>query len=214
MFRRRAAISAREEHRVKDRNSNGTGDVAGKSKGGKPAGSGGEATRGDEPRRVAGSLRLGDLLVARGVLEEAQRDEILAEQSLSGRPFGALAERMFGVSPRDIEQAWAEQYSSLAPTADLDAEEPEPYALSLIERRQAWQFRVLPLRFDGDELLVCTTRENLPRALRFTGWSIGHRCVFVITSAEQLDAALERHYSMGGSMGGSMSGVVLRAKVG
>ncbi len=155
------------------------------------------------------SMRLGDLLVRQGVLTEAQRDAVLAEQRLIGRPFGVLAERMFGVSPNAVERAWAEQYASIARRVDPRKERLDPYALRLVERRQAWQFRVLPMRFvpgveslDGavasEDVLVCTTQSDLARALKFTGWRLGHVCHFVIAEPSALGEALARHYPMAG----------------
>jgi hypothetical protein len=145
-----------------------------------------------------GALRIGDLLVGRGVITAEQRDAILAEQRNSGRPFGVLAERLFNVSAEAVEDAWADQYVEMAPLVDPRKEPVDPYVRCLINRRQAWQFRVLPLWFDGEELVICTTRKDLPRALRFTAWSVGHRCVFVIAPPEHLDAALTVHYPMPG----------------
>ena len=110
------------------------------------------------------TVRIGDLLVRKGVLTGAQRDHVLAEQVRSGRPFGELAERLFGVTPLAIEQAWAEQYASITRSVDPMAEQAEAGALALIDRRQAWQFRLIPLRFDGPELMVCTSQEHLVRA--------------------------------------------------
>ena len=45
------------------------------------------------------TLKLGDLLVQQGVLTVAQRDQVLEAQRLRRRPFGVLAEDLFGVSP-------------------------------------------------------------------------------------------------------------------
>lgn len=143
-------------------------------------------------------LRLGDVLVKRGVISAEQRDRILDEQKRSGRPFGLLAERMFGVTASAIEDAWAEQYASLVGITDPSRERLDPYAQSLIERRQAWQFGVLPMRFEGDELVVCTTQENLARAMRFMGWRIGQPCRFQIAEAHALARVLGEVYPMGG----------------
>lgn len=144
-------------------------------------------------------LRLGDLLVKRGVLTEPQRDQILEQQRQSGRPFGVLAEQMFGVGQRDVENAWAEQYAQLVGTMDPRARTPERYALSLIDRRQAWQFGVLPLGYEGDELVLCTTQENLARAMRFAGWRIGQPTRFLLARAEHLAESLAAHFPMPGA---------------
>ena len=144
------------------------------------------------------AIRLGDLLVQRGVLTLEQRDEVLDKQWHTGRPFGLLAEQMFGVGQKDIEEAWAEQYSMMAERIDPTNETLDPSALNLVDRRQAWQFSVLPLRFEGDELLICTTQEHLPRALKFAGWRLGHNCYFVLAEPHALGEALMRHCPMEG----------------
>jgi len=144
-------------------------------------------------------LRLGDYLVAEGLLNAAQRDEILAIQRRVGRPFGVLAEDLFGVHPADVERAWAAQYCAEAERVDPADELAEPEAVARITRRQAWQFRCLPLRYEGATLVVATTREFLPRALRFSGWVVECPCAFVIAEAESLGRALMRYYPMDGA---------------
>ncbi|MDX2146273.1 MAG: hypothetical protein SFZ23_02025 [Planctomycetota bacterium] len=144
------------------------------------------------------TLRIGELLVDRGVIDRDQQQRILDEQARSGRPFGVLAEELFDISPRDVEHAWAEQYAAMAPGVDPTQEDVDPQLLDLVSRRQAWQFRVLPLKRSGHELVLCSDLENLPRALRFVGWSIGSACSFVIAERAKLDAALSRHYPLAG----------------
>jgi hypothetical protein len=144
------------------------------------------------------TVRLGDLLVDRGFLTEGQRAEILRRQRTDHRPFGALAERMYGVGPDVVEQAWADQFAEITSRVDPRRERIDPEALSMIERRQAWQFRVLPLRFEEDDLVMCTTREHLVRALKFTGWRIPRRCHFVLAEPLALGEALMRYYRLEG----------------
>jgi hypothetical protein len=147
-------------------------------------------------------VRLGDVLVRMGVLSGAERDEVLAAQSSSGRPFGVLAEELFGVSPRDVERAWAAQYTELSGLVSLAAQHSDPEVLPLIERRQAWQFQIVPLRFEGRELVVATSESALPRAMRFAGWALGEACSFVVASDDELAEHLSRAYP---GRGGRMS---------
>jgi len=144
-------------------------------------------------------LRLGDILVLRGLLTAEQRDEILDAQMSTSRPFGALAEEMFGIQASEVEHAWATQYASIADHIDPREARIEPRALTRISRRQAWQFGLLPLHYNGDSLIVCTTRDHLARALRFTGWRTSEPCQFVIADADSLGLALMRHYPMDGA---------------
>lgn len=143
-------------------------------------------------------LRLGDLLVRNGALTEAQRDSVLDYQRLTGRPFGELAERLFGVGQQAVEQAWAEQYGMIAQRVDPRTERVDAEALSMIDRRQAWQFRVLPIRFEAGELMICTTQDHLVRALKFAGWRIKSPCYVVLADPAALGEALMRHYPMAG----------------
>jgi hypothetical protein len=46
--------------------------------------------------------------------------QILEVQRSSHRPFGDLAERLFGVNPRAVEDAWVQQYVSRTGAVDLD----------------------------------------------------------------------------------------------
>lgn len=144
------------------------------------------------------ALRIGELLVRSGVLSALQRDQVLDEQRRSGRPFGDLAERMFGISPRDIEQAWAEQYASLVEPIDPRSSDSDPDALSLVTGRQAWQFAILPLRFSSGELIACTTQTHLARALRFAAWKVPTPVRFVLASPIHLGEALVEHYQVTG----------------
>jgi hypothetical protein len=156
-------------------------------------------------------LRLGDLLVRQGVLTEQQVEDILTEQRAVGRPFGELAERLFGVSPTDVERAWAEQYSQIAGEYSLHSARFESHALASITARQAWQFRVLPVRFSGDELTVCTTRDHLARALRFVGWKMENPCHFVLSSPENLAQMLMKHFPLAGASVGMVTGKTIGA---
>lgn len=156
-------------------------------------------------------LRLGDLLVNQGVLTQEQVEDILTEQRAVGRPFGELAERLFGVSTKDVERAWAEQYSQISGEYNLHAARFEAEALASVTPRQAWQFRVLPVRFSGDEMTVCTVKDHLARALRFVGWKIENPCHFVLAQPEELAQMLIKHYPLAGASVGMVTGKTIGA---
>lgn len=144
--------------------------------------------------------RIGEILVRHGQLTAVQCQRILDEQSRCHRPFGELAEVMFNVSPRALEEAWAEQYEATTARVDPLVERTDQLVLMQITRRQAWQFRLVPLRMDGAELLICTCREHLPRAVRFAYQHFGTGCYFVLADKEHLTRALQRYYPMDGAV--------------
>lgn len=157
------------------------------------------------------TVRLGEVLIASGVLTEEQVQMILHEQQEQRKPFGLLCEELCGVSPDSIEDAWANQYAKLTRTIDPTVEVFDKQALALVTRRQAWQFRILPIRFDDSELMIATSQHHLRRALRFANNVLGVPLYFVMTSPEALGDALCRHYPLPGMTAQSISQPLSRA---
>ncbi len=141
-------------------------------------------------------IRLGDLLVLKGVITDEQKHQILETQIGRVRPFGAIAEELFGVTPEDIEEAWGEQHAHLAERINPATADAHPMTRSFIDRRQAWQFRVVPIRFDGRELVCVSTPQGLARAMRFVGWAIDRPVRFAVCDEEKMLAGLQRLYPM------------------
>jgi hypothetical protein len=143
-------------------------------------------------------VRLGEVMVNQGLLTEAQVETILEHQRERPRPFGHLAEVLFHVSAEDVESAWVEQYSRITERVNPLHEEIDPEVVAMVSRRQAWQFRLMPVRWDGSEVMVATVREHLTRGMRFALRQLAAPCWFVLADAGDLGAALSRHYAIPG----------------
>jgi hypothetical protein len=139
-------------------------------------------------------IRIGQLLVEQGVLSDVQVQNLLKVQKESGRPFGDLAERIYGISPKAVEDAWVEQYIRTAGVIDLNDVKVETECLRLLNRRQAWQFRVLPSNREEGELSVATTPQSLVRAVNFATRSFDEPVYFMLAEHEQLREFLMKHY--------------------
>jgi hypothetical protein len=139
-------------------------------------------------------IQIGQLLVEQGTLTQAQVSHILKVQRISQRPFGDLAERLYGVSPRAVEDAWVEQYIRMVGVVDLDEVEVETECLRALNRRQAWQFHLLPLNRPADGLQMATSAENLVRSVNFATRAIEEPVHFLIAERAQLREFLMRHY--------------------
>ncbi len=143
---------------------------------------------------MAAGIQIGQLLVEQGALTEAQVDHILKVQRLSQRPFGDLAERLYGINPRAVEDAWVQQYIRIAGVVDLDEVEVETECLRVLNRRQAWQFHLLPLRREKGSLHVATCAEELVRSVNFVARKLNEPAHFLIAERAQLRAFLMKHY--------------------
>ena len=143
---------------------------------------------------AASGIHIGQLLVEQGALTQAQVDHILKVQRVSQRPFGDLAERLYGINPRAVEDAWVEQYIRIAGVVDLDEIEVDTGCLRLLNRRQAWQFHLLPLDRDEQDLRMATSADELVRSVNFVTRTIDEPVHFLIAERTQLREFLMKHY--------------------
>jgi len=139
-------------------------------------------------------IQIGQLLIQQGVLTEAQVQHILKVQKISHRPFGDLAERLYGIDPKAVEDAWVQQYLRMVGVVDLDDMEIEVDCLRLLNRRQAWQFHLLPINRDSQQIQMATSAENLVRSVNFTARSVDEPVCLLIAENQQLREFLMKHY--------------------
>lgn len=144
--------------------------------------------------RMNKKIKIGEILMEQGVLNAKQVNLILSEQRATSRPFGDLAERMFGVDARSVEDAWVLQYLETVGTTDLEEVEQDLGCLRLLNRRQAWQFHLLPVQREDGELSMATDAENVVRALNFATRSMDESVHLLIAERRQLREFLMRHY--------------------
>ena len=138
-------------------------------------------------------IQIGQLLVEQGVLTEQQVAHVLKVQTASHRPFGDLAERLFGINPKAIEDAWVQQYLRTAGIIDLKEHEVDVECLRVLNRRQAWQFHLLPLHRET-QLHMATSAENLVRSVNFSARRIDEPVYIQIAERKQLREFLMKHY--------------------
>ena len=157
-----------------------------------------------ERRGPGRPLRIGEILVRNGVLTPQQADQVRAEQAERPAPFGHLAEVMFDIHVQRVESAWVEQYEQY--TGLLEDQEggrifaAEPDALHVLDARRAWQFRMLPLRFESNgELLIAAGHDRLPRAVTFASAHIPHPVYFRLVARDTLHDLLDRFYPLPGA---------------
>jgi hypothetical protein len=139
-------------------------------------------------------IPIGQLLVEQGALTQGQVDHILKIQKVSHRPFGDLAERLFGITPKAVEDAWVEQYTRTVGLTDLDDTNVDEECLRLLSRRQAWQFHSLPVHRENEYLSIATSPEDLVRAVNFATRTIDEPISFLLAERSQLRDFLLKHY--------------------
>jgi hypothetical protein len=93
-----------------------------------------------------------------------------------------------------VEDAWVQQYICLAGVVELSEQEMDVACLRLINRRQAWQFHMLPLCRSDNSLSIATDADNLVRAVNFATRKLDEPVCFLIAERQQLREFLMQHY--------------------
>lgn len=149
--------------------------------------------------------RIGEILRDHGQLTDEQIAFILDQQQHNHYPFGELAQRHCGVTTTAVERAWTQQYLGYGTLVDLAKEKINPAVMKAFTRRQAWQFRLLPLRCEDGRMVVVTTAHRLPRAAAFAWRRLSGPVFFLVADADQVDQFLQRFYPWPAMGGGGKS---------
>lgn len=142
------------------------------------------------------TFRIGELLKARGLLNDHQIQQILERQRMNGQPFGAVAAEMFGVQEAELWRAWAQQMIDCCPKVYLSNLFISAKALSFVNAREAWAYRVLPLDWTETEVSLVTTAERLPNAMAYAQIKSPVPAVFALADRDELEETIRRVYAM------------------
>jgi hypothetical protein len=141
------------------------------------------------------------MLVRQGALTEPQLNHALDVQTVTGRPLGELCERLFDVPSAAVRTAWAQQYLAIHGECDGNDLEPEADCIAMLNPRQAWQFRLVPVRRDFDtngigHLIVAAGRRDLAKAMTFACRTLPLAPAFVVVTPTRLRALLTYYYKV------------------
>jgi type IV pilus assembly protein PilB len=142
---------------------------------------------------VAGRPRLGAVLIQQQILTEEQLAVAMQHQATSGGRLGQTLVDMGLCTDADVARALAAQLE--IQFVDLDQEPPSADCITLLPREIALEYGMVPIRMQGNRLLVAALDPydiRLDEALR---QATGLHPVLVMAPASQLHALLRQHYS-------------------
>lgn len=141
--------------------------------------------------------RIGELLMAAGVLTTDALDEAIADRQRHGRPerLGATVVRLGFATEGDVADALATQLRlERVPASAL---QPAPEAQELVPSYLAARHELLPLRLEGSTLVVATSDPSDTAALDDLRLVAGVRSVQpVVATPSTLSAARRRAYAV------------------
>ena len=130
----------------------------------------------------SGRPLLGQVLKARGVIRESQVQAALGEQRTHGGLIGQALVEMGACTAADIAMALAEQAG--LETVDLERERPSEEAVGTIDGSAAHAYGVLPLRLEGDVLVVALADPMNTAVLEDLSFTTGYETRAVVADGE------------------------------
>jgi type IV pilus assembly protein PilB len=125
---------------------------------------------------------LGQVLKTRGIIRESQVQAALGEQRTHGGLIGQALVEMGACTAGDIALALAEQAGM--ETVDLSQERPTEEAIGTIDGSAAHAYGVLPLRLEGDVLLVALADPMNTAVLEDLSFTTGYETRAVVADGE------------------------------
>jgi type IV pilus assembly protein PilB len=139
-------------------------------------------------------VRIGDLLIQAGRITQVQLDEAVRLQQRTGERLGSALVRAGYITEAELSQALSGQLGVAAATAkDLEI---DPEIVKLLTDEFVKRFEVVPVRRDGQALIIaCATPNNL-RLLDEVRFVTGVREVRAMLATEMaIRRVIEKHYS-------------------
>jgi len=137
-------------------------------------------------------LPLGDLLVAAGLITRAQLEQALREQKSSAEKLGSILVRLKFLTEDQLVGFLAEQYG--VPAVTLSSVTVEPAVLDLVPATLARRYDVLPIRREGESLVVAMADPVNVVAIDHLTFVTGLRVRPVVAAQGALREAIERSY--------------------
>ncbi|MCS7468371.1 ATPase, T2SS/T4P/T4SS family [Stieleria sp. ICT_E10.1] len=137
--------------------------------------------------------RIGQILVDLGFLTDEQRDIVLEEQEQQpGALFGKVAEDMQLITEDQLVQGLAEQMSMQ--TISLEEIQLEPELVEKLTETMAQLYRVVPIRFEGNQLTVATCDPQNLSVQDELRTFLGYDIEVLVATERDINTTIGRYY--------------------
>lgn len=135
--------------------------------------------------------KLGEILISEGKLTPEQLDEALSIQKRDSRDLGDILISLGLVDTEDLARALAIRLKlDYVVLSELSSEDVNLEALNVLDGETLRKYSALPLRFEGEKLIVAMSKPNDLFALEDLRLLSRHPITPVVATMEDLDAAL------------------------
>ncbi len=137
-------------------------------------------------------MRLGDILVAEGIITDAQLKEALAEQKRSGQKLGATLIQLGFIDQQILFNVLADQFG--IPYVDISTMVIDPKIPKIITEALAKKHSLIPIKLDGNVLTVAMADPLDMIAQDDIRLVTAMEISVVLTAAVDINAAINKYY--------------------
>jgi type IV pilus assembly protein PilB len=136
------------------------------------------------------ALKLGELLLKAGIINQAQLEKALEEQRSRGGKLGEILQRLGYVSEEDIIECLSHQYG--VPSINLRQFPVDPEVAKVVTEELARKHNVLPILKTGQTLTVAMADPTNIFAIDEITFSTGFKVDPVVASEEAISEAIDK----------------------
>ncbi|MGM0597683.1 MAG: type IV-A pilus assembly ATPase PilB [Myxococcota bacterium] len=137
--------------------------------------------------------RLGDILVRKSLISEAELNKARSEQKKTGKRLGYTLSKMGMLDEENLTSFIANHYG--VPPIDLNEEDITPEIIKLVPENIAKRLRVIPVKRAGSSLIVAMADPSDIYAIDELKFVTGYNIEPMVASDAAIEDFLEKHYS-------------------
>ncbi|MFQ5680448.1 MAG: GspE/PulE family protein [Candidatus Omnitrophota bacterium] len=141
------------------------------------------------------ALRLGEILVEKGIITAEQLDSAVKEQAKTKEVLGQILVNMGLVSERQLLEVLSQQQG--IPFVDLREAKIDPNAIKNVPAKLARHYKVMPLELSSNVLTVAISDPFDMWPLDDLETNLGYRVEKVLATSADISAAIREHYGVG-----------------
>jgi len=152
------------------------------------------------------SIRLGELLVSKGLITTRQLDDALQEQKISGNKLGSSLVKLGFISEKQLVSFLSKHYG--VPAVDLSEVEVDPEAIKLIPADVVYKYQVLPIKRVGGTLRVAMSDPSNILAIDDIKFLTSCHVEVFVSTESAIKVAIDRHYDPSSTISEIMMGSI------
>jgi len=144
-------------------------------------------------------LKLGELLIRRGILTQAQLDMALSEHNRTGELLGKAMIRLAFITEEQLLTTLAEQLA-IPFVPSLKDRTIAPVVIQKVPARFVWHYKFMPLAIEGNTLTIAVSNPLDVWPTEDIKFHLGFEVDVVLAVEDEIMATLKKYYGMGADM--------------